>query len=112
MYYAESGYKTEVKGIEKVGGADAYVLDVTKPSGKTSTEYYDVKTGFLIKQKEVYKQKDGKKPRQQNMQIKSEIFLFLTKQLLLSNTPAGQQEFIITPGNIKLNEPVSADDFK
>jgi len=47
--YKELGYKHELLGMEPVDGKDTYKMAVTKPSGKTETEWYDVASGFLIK---------------------------------------------------------------
>ena len=48
-YLTNPAFKLVVKGIQKVNGADAYQLSVTDPTGKTSTEYYDVKSKLLVK---------------------------------------------------------------
>jgi predicted Zn-dependent peptidase len=48
-YLTNPAFKLVVKGIQKVDGADAYQLQVTDPSGKTSTEYYDLNTHYLVK---------------------------------------------------------------
>jgi zinc protease len=42
-------YKLALIGIEKVDGKDAYAVKVTKPDGKSSTNYYDVATGLKVK---------------------------------------------------------------
>ena len=42
-------------GIEKVGNNDAYKIKVTSPSGRTSTEYYDATTGYLVKEDKTQK---------------------------------------------------------
>lgn len=49
LQYAKMGYKLNVKGIEPVQGKDAYILEVTSPGGKTSTEWYDVASGLKVK---------------------------------------------------------------
>lgn len=46
MNYAKLGYKMDLKGIEAVNGSDAYILELLSPSGKKTTEWYDVKTGL------------------------------------------------------------------
>ncbi len=42
--------KRAVKGIVGVNGADAYVVEAEDAKGKKSTEFYDVATGFIVKQ--------------------------------------------------------------
>jgi zinc protease len=49
MNYEKSGNKLSVKGIEPVNGADAYILEVLSPSGKKTTEWYDVASGLKLK---------------------------------------------------------------
>jgi predicted Zn-dependent peptidase len=47
--YEELGYKFELLGIEPINDKDAYKITVTKPSGKTETEWYSVETGLQVK---------------------------------------------------------------
>ncbi len=47
--YEKDGIKRTLKGMDKVGDADAYVIECVDAKGKKSTEYYDAKTGFLVK---------------------------------------------------------------
>lgn len=48
-----------LRGTENVNGADMYVLDVTDKDGSKSVEYYDMKTGFLMKEVSSVKGPDG-----------------------------------------------------
>ena len=50
--YLTPGFKTELKGIEKVDNEDCYQIEVTRPSGSKVLEYYNVKTGFKVKSEE------------------------------------------------------------
>jgi hypothetical protein len=43
------GIKRSLKGMDKVNGADAYVIEVLDANGDKSTEYYDAQTGYLVK---------------------------------------------------------------
>lgn len=49
LQYEKLGYKLNLKGIEDVKGSDAFIMEITAPSGKKSTEWFDVKTGFKVK---------------------------------------------------------------
>ena len=51
--YGSEGYKAEVKGVEDIDGTSCYKLVVTKPSGTTSTEYYDAKTYLKVRELQV-----------------------------------------------------------
>jgi len=47
--FEKNGYTYELQGIEKVEGHDAYKIKITMENGKSDTEYYDVKTYFMVK---------------------------------------------------------------
>jgi len=49
MQYNKSGYKLELKGIENVDGINCYKLIITNPGGESFTEFYDVKTNYLLR---------------------------------------------------------------
>ncbi|MFL5765012.1 MAG: insulinase family protein [Bacteroidia bacterium] len=49
MNYEKMGYKLNLKGIEEINGKDAYILEVTSPKGKTSTEWYDVESKLKVR---------------------------------------------------------------
>lgn len=44
LHYDELGVKSELVGMDKVDGMDAYKVKLEFPTGKTSMEYYDVET--------------------------------------------------------------------
>ena len=50
LYFDKHNVKTELTGIEKVNGKDAYKVVVTYPSGKKKTKYYEVESGFMVKE--------------------------------------------------------------
>ncbi|MBK7211813.1 MAG: insulinase family protein [Bacteroidales bacterium] len=50
LYYAQLGYKLNLLGIEEQdGGSSYYKVEITRPSGEKSTDYYDVKTSLKMK---------------------------------------------------------------
>ncbi len=50
LEYAERGIKTDLSGKETINNKEAYSIVLTYPSGKKTTNYYDINTGFLIRQ--------------------------------------------------------------
>jgi zinc protease len=48
--YPKYGIKTELTGMETINSKDAYKVTLTLPSGKKTTQYFDVNSGFLIRQ--------------------------------------------------------------
>lgn len=53
MQYTNPNYKLEIKGVEAIDGQNCYKIVVTDPKGKESTEFYDIKTGLLMRSVEV-----------------------------------------------------------
>jgi len=49
LHFDQFGLKTNLKGIEKINGADAYNMEVTFPNGDITTDYYDINTGLMAK---------------------------------------------------------------
>ena len=49
MNYEKLDVKTKLNAVEKVGEAYAYAVDVTYPSGKKTTQYFDIKSGLKVR---------------------------------------------------------------
>ncbi len=110
LYYNTEGFKLSAPVIEKVSGEDAYKIVVTKPSGKTETEYYAAKTGLLLKQEG--KIKAGGQELEQTMEFGNytpvggiQLPSSMTQSIM-------GQNFEITMKNFKLNEGVADKDFE
>ncbi|MFL6277758.1 MAG: hypothetical protein ACJ74G_21430 [Blastocatellia bacterium] len=52
--------KMVVKGVEKVGGSDAYVVDATSADGVTETMYFDAQSGLIVRTDVVADTPEGK----------------------------------------------------
>jgi predicted Zn-dependent peptidase len=50
MAYKTGGYKLALKGLEQIDGSDAYVVEVVRPDGKKTTEYYDMKSSLKVRE--------------------------------------------------------------
>jgi len=61
LNYAKKEYKLELKGIESVEGVNCYKIVVTDKDGDSTTEFYDVKSNFLIR---TVKSQDGPQGQQ------------------------------------------------
>lgn len=49
LEYSKPGYTLTLKDAEAINGINCYKILVKSPKGKESTEFYDVKTGLLIR---------------------------------------------------------------
>lgn len=56
---AKNGLKYDLKGMEKVGTADAYKIETTDKRGKKSVQYYDAANYLLVKKTETQEGPDG-----------------------------------------------------
>jgi zinc protease len=49
LNYSKDSYTMLLKGIETVGSEDAYVIEISEPSGWKGTNYYSVKSGLKLR---------------------------------------------------------------
>ncbi len=49
LYFMKKGFEMELKGLDKIDGADVYKVAVTSPNGVKSTHYYDVKSKLKVR---------------------------------------------------------------
>ena len=114
LYYKTAGYKLEVAGTEKVGGADAYKVKVVSPSGTESIEYYDVATGNLVKEEAIEKQGGMDIQRSveyANFKKTGNVVLPYTFNISIQ-APQGSQDLTMEISEYKINEGVTEEDFK
>ncbi|MXV16220.1 M16 family metallopeptidase [Hufsiella ginkgonis] len=111
-YVKNPAFKAEVKGIEKVAGADAYKLVITYPSGKVKTEYYNTTTKLLVKRDEV-DAATGVNTTSEFSNYKKIGTILYPYDVTLTVSAGGQSQVLpIKAKEVKLNEGVTAEDFK
>ena len=111
LYYITSpDYKTDYLGTGKVGDEDTYRLKVVMPSGRTSIQEYAIKTGLLIKEETTAIQGDTEMPVIIEYSNYKKTGALLLPTEITRN--AGGQEIPLKYKEIKLNEGVTAVDFK
>ncbi|TCD12557.1 insulinase family protein [Pedobacter frigidisoli] len=113
LFYATDGTKVESAGTAKVGTADAYKLLITSPSGKKKTEYYDVKSGLLLKDEKTVTKGTVEISQSTEYADYKKVGDVLFPHTLTQSvqTPQGAQEFAIVIKEIKINPPFKAEDF-
>ena len=112
--YLTGNYKLKVSGTEKVEGKDAYKLEVTSSGGKSHTEFYDTQSHLLVR---VIKDVVAN-----NMTISNTItfgeykkvgnVMFPFTQQVSVSANGQEQNFEMKATDIKINEGVTAADFK
>jgi outer membrane lipoprotein-sorting protein len=112
-YLTNPAFKLVVKGIQKVNGADAYQLLVTDPTGKTSTEYYDIKSKLLVKNENTTTNNTSVMQTIEYSDYRKVDNVMFPYKLAMTISAGGQdQNITMTVTDIKLNTGVTADDFK
>lgn len=110
LYYISNEFKTSYLGVDKVNDEGAYKIKVIKPSGKTITEYYSMKSGLLLRTESVESQ-GGQEisvttDYSDYRKVGNLMFPFTFTQ------SAGGQDLEFKSSEIKINEGVSDADFK
>ncbi len=113
-YISNPAFKLEPKGVEKVNGNDAYKIQVTLPGGKVTTEYYAVNSKLLVKQESASTTNGMSINRTTEFSDYKKVgnLLFPYKNTLTIEAGGQQQVLDMVVTDIKLNEGVTADDFK
>lgn len=114
LYYGTEGWKIESAGTAKVGTAEAYKIAVTSPSGKKKTEYYDAKSGLLLKEEKTTKKGAIEITQSTEYGDYKKVGDVLFPHTLTQNVQSaqGSQEFALIMKEIKLNPPLKTEDFK
>ncbi len=112
--YLSNAFKIEVKGIEKLNNNDVYKLIVTKPSGKTQTEYYDVNSKLLVKEEETIHTNNMEllKTIELSEYKKAGNILLPYKQSVSVSSAGQEQAFDMNVTDAKINEAVHVEDFE
>ena len=113
-YLSNPAFKLVVKSIQKVNGSDAYQVVVTDPTGKSSTEYYDVKSKLLVKNESSTTTDNNTVTQSLEFSDYRKVnnVLFPYKQALTVSSGGQNQNLVMNVVDIKLNSDVKADDFK
>jgi hypothetical protein len=110
LSYIGADFSTSYLGTGKVGSEDAYKLKVTKPSGKTSVEYYSIKTSLLLREESSATTPQGEMTITTDYsnykKVGNILFPFTITQII------GEQEIVMNASEIKVNEGVTEADFK
>lgn len=108
--YLENGFDVELVKGEKVRGEKAAVLKVTTPSGNTSTEYYSLESGLLLKSSSTQEGPNGKK--MQTSQNYSDYEDFNGVKFPNKIKIESRQTIELTRDKIEINQGIADDKFK
>lgn len=110
MNFLNGKYTLSLKGIEPMNGSDAYAVAVTNDVGKTTTYYFDTKTGYEVRSVSSEKTPQGEVSHITDMGHYKPVdginFPFSI------STQNGPQKIDFTVQEIKVNGGLKESDFK
>ncbi|MEO5966669.1 MAG: insulinase family protein [Ferruginibacter sp.] len=110
LFYITNDYGASYLGTDKTAGEGAYKLKITKPSGKTSIEYYSIKTGLLLKEETTLKAEGQEIPQTIEYSNYKKVGN-LTLPFTITQS-IGEQEMTMNVTSITINKDVTEADFK
>jgi len=110
FYATDTSYKTDYLGTGKAGDEDTYRLKVTMPSGKVSIQEYSKKSGLLLKEESTSKEEGEEVTEVVEYKSYVKVGNIMLPSEVVRNM-AGQ-EIPFKFSDYKLNEGVTAEDFK
>jgi hypothetical protein len=113
-YITNSSIKLQLGGIQTLHDTPAYKIMVTLPSGKIKTEYYNTKTGFLMKDEEEINANGITILKIQEYEQYIPVGTIKTpSKITVTVSGAGQEQTVeMLLHTAKLNEGISPKDFE
>lgn len=106
MNYSNSGYKLQLQPtLSNVDGKDAYLINVTSPSGAVSKKYYDAQTGLKLRDEVISEQGDATFDYSNYKEVSGIMLPF-------SQTVSQGADFTLTVTDAKINSGLKDEDFK
>ncbi|MFD2514126.1 M16 family metallopeptidase [Pontibacter locisalis] len=110
LQYDKLGIKTELKGMEKVDGKDAYAVEVTSPNGQKSTHYFAKDSGLRLKEVNNLQGPQGVVTQTKNYSNYKEVNG--VKFPYVVETTVGPQVIKAEVQKVEVNKGLSDDTFK
>lgn len=109
LNFLNGKYQLKLTGIEQVNGKDAYAIKVTNAKGKTSTYYFDTKTGYEVRKVSSEKTQRGEVSDITDLSDYKAVNGILFPYTIISQT--GPQKMEMTVEEIKINSGLTESDF-
>lgn len=110
VHLEKHNMKVSLSGIEKIDNKDAYVIEMTYPTGGKATMYFDKATGLKVKFSKVLETPQGNLNSTWEYKNYQEVG-GIKIPFSLSQT-VGPQRLNVVVDEVKINEEVPADTFK
>jgi hypothetical protein len=109
LKYEAYGYKAELKEVVDVNGKEAYVIEDTSSTGKTSRDFYSVESGLKVKSESTQESQMGAVT--QSTEISEYMDVNGVKYPKLMKQSAGPQTFDIKVETITVNTGIADEVF-
>ncbi|KAF0150312.1 MAG: processing peptidase [Ignavibacteria bacterium] len=110
LYYDNLGVKLELGGMEALNGKNSYKVNLVFPSGKKSVQYYDVKSGLLVKTSSSVESPQGAMNISVEYADYKDVNGVKVAHKVIQGTPMGSIELTVT--SVERNTNPSNDLFK
>lgn len=108
--YEKLGYTFDLKGMEKIGGKEAYKIKVTSPNGDVTTEFYDKESGLKLRELQTQDSPMGKVTISMDYEDYKEVDGIMIPHTMKQQM--GPQGFTLKVVEYKTNTGLSDDEFK
>lgn len=108
--YAKYGVKLELTGMETLNGKDAYKVTLLYPTGKKTTQYYEVESGLLVRQLSAQETPQGSVSITTDFADYKDVKGQKVAHKIIQGTPMGSIEMILASYEINTNP--GDDNFK
>jgi zinc protease len=108
--YAKYGIKPELTGMEKINDKDAYKVTLTMPSGKKSTQYFDVANGLLVRQITTAETPQGNFTSSIDMEDYRDVQGMKVPYKMIQSTPMGSIE--LNMSSVEINKGLDDSVFE
>jgi len=102
--------ETKLIGIESIDGANAYAVEVTKPSGKTATHFYRVTDGLKIRESQIQQGPQGEMVL--NVDFTDYREVNGVKFPYSFSMPMGPMKMVVNAENIAVNSGIEDSEFE
>lgn len=103
--FAELGYKATVKAKEMLNGAETLVLEITNPSGKISTAWFDAVSGLKVKEESTQDSPMGAVTQVSEIKLYKEVNGIKVPSLISQSV--GPQSFDLELVSVSVDEEIA-----
>jgi hypothetical protein len=106
----DNGLDAKLVGVENIEGANAYAVEITKPSGDVTTYYYDTESGLKLRESSVVQGPQGEMVQNTDLLEYQEVEGVKFPATIIF--PMGPMKMKATTQSIEVNSGISDSEFQ